>query len=330
MEFWTGFGHPLHLMAPPTDHRAPFRVWLLLGSGAVLALAALAWRRPPTGSDHAPLFQFLGRFHPLVIHLPIALILLVPVLELAGAALPQAHLRTTAGFVLGLAALTALGAAFDGWLLAWSGGYRGALVTRHMWGGIALAGLCLGTAWIRGGSTQRHPQGRWSGRSYAVILVALLGLLTWTSDQGGKLSHGDNFLTQYMPRRFKRWLGIAPPPAPPAPPSAPGGPSTLYTARIQPIFDHSCVSCHGPEKVKGGLRLDTYARLMLGGEDGPAVEPWLPAKSELIRRITLSSDDDDFMPSNNKNVLTPAQVKLLQEWIAASASDREPLAALHP
>ena len=313
-------------MALPPDHRAPPRCWLLLGLGAVLVLAVLAWRLPPTGNDHAPIFQFLGRFHPLVIHLPIALILLVPVLELAGAALPRAHLRTTAGFVLGLAAWTALAAAFDGWLLAWSGGYRGALVTRHMWAGIALAGLCFGTAWLRGDST---PARRY-GRSYAIVLVALLGLLSWTSDQGGKLSHGDNFLTQYMPGRFKRWLGIAAPVAPPAPAAAAGDPSTLYTARLQPIFDHSCVSCHGPEKVKGGLRLDTYARLMQGGEDGPAVEPWLPAKSELLRRITLTSDDDDFMPSNNKNVLTPAQVKLIQDWIAAGASDREPLAAVHP
>jgi mono/diheme cytochrome c family protein len=249
---------------------------------------------------------------------------------MGGSGGPRSHLRVTAGFVLWLAAFAAVGAAFDGWLLAWSGGYRGALVTRHLWGGIALAALCVGAGWCRRSSTHRHPEGRISSRGYAVVIVALLGVLAWTSDQGGKLSHGDTFLTQYMPGRVKRWLGISAPPAPPPAVAAAGGPATVYSARIQPLFDHSCVSCHGPDKVKGGLRLDTYARLMRGGEDGPAVEPWLPAKSELVRRITLTSEDDDFMPSNNKNVLTAAEVRLIQQWIAAGASDREPLAALHP
>jgi hypothetical protein len=85
------------------------------------------------------------------------------------------------------------------------------------------------------------------------------------------------------------------------------------------------VSCHGPEKVKGKFRLDTYARLMQGGDSGPSVVPWQPAKSELLRRLHLPSDDDDFMPSNGKNVLTELQKILIEKWIAAGASDRQPL-----
>jgi hypothetical protein len=75
-------------MAPSSAKPASARQWLLLGGGAILALVVLAWRLPPDGNEHAHLFQFLGRFHPLVIHLPIALILLVPVLEWVGAAAP--------------------------------------------------------------------------------------------------------------------------------------------------------------------------------------------------------------------------------------------------
>jgi uncharacterized membrane protein len=286
---------------------------------------------PPDGDSHGHITQFFGRFHPLIIHIPIGLILLVPVLELAGAAAPRAHLRATTQFVLWLATFGALAAAFDGWLLAWSGGYRGALVTRHLWGGIGVAILCLATAWMRGIAARRQSEGRLHGRAYAFLLVALLGLLTWTSDQGGKITHGDNFLVQYMPGRLRTLFRVA---APPVPPTAaairPGSASSLYTLRIQPIFNHSCISCHGTEKVKGGLRLDSYSQLMQGGENGAVVEPWRPDKSELLRRVTLSSDDDDFMPNNNKNVLSPAEVKLLQEWIAGGASDLEPANAVGP
>src|SRR5579883_2489114 len=102
-------------------------------------LAALAGGVPPDGRDHAAFAQFLGRFHPLVLHLPIALFLLVLVFEWLGREEPRSHLRPAAGWVLGLATATALAAAYDGWLLAWSGGYKSALVTRHMWGGILFA-----------------------------------------------------------------------------------------------------------------------------------------------------------------------------------------------
>ncbi len=95
-------------------------------------------------------------------------------------------------------------------------------------------------------------------------------------------------------------------------------------------MNRSCVSCHGTDKVKGGLRLDSYAQLMQGGEDGAAVEPWRPDKSELLRRVTLSPDDDDFMPNNDKNVLSAAEVKLIREWIAGGASELEPASAVGP
>jgi uncharacterized membrane protein len=319
------------MASPPQKSALPIR-WRWPGAGAFLLLALLAWRLPPNGEVHARIAQFFGRFHPLIIHLPIGLILLVPVLELAGAARPRTHLRAATQFVLWLAVLTAFGAAFDGWLLAWSGGYKGALVARHLWGGVAVAGLSLATACVRSASASPPPDGRAAGSAYPLLLAGLLVLLTRTSDQGGKLSHGENFLVQYMPGRVRTWLRISPAPTPraavPAAPSSASG--TLYARRIQPLFDRSCVSCHGPEKVKGGLRLDTYAQLMRGGENGAAVEPWRPEQSDLLRRITLSPDDDDFMPSNNKNLLDAAEVKIIRQWIAGGASDREPANVILP
>jgi mono/diheme cytochrome c family protein/uncharacterized membrane protein len=290
--------------------------------GAAL-LAVLALRAPPDGHERGAAAQFLGRFHPVIVHVPIALMLLVPVLELAGRARERAHLRAAAGFVLGLTVATAGFVALDGWLLGRTGGYRGHLVNAHLWGGVAFTFLCVLAASLRPSTTPASPR---LAAAYALALVACLGVLVWTSHQGGTLTHGEGYLTKEMPPRLRAWLGLRPPPRPPAP--APALAQTVYALRIQPILNRSCVSCHGPNKVKGGLRLDTYAGLMDGGDDDVSVVPWLPSESDLVRRITLPPDDDDFMPSNGKKILTPAEVRLIEDWIAAGASDHEPIQAL--
>ena len=300
-------------------------VWL----GLILAagLAALAWYRPPTGQTYGNLSQFLGRFHPLLVHLPIGLLVLVPVLEVAGAFGRREDLRSAAGFVLGLAAIGALAAALDGWLLARHGGYAGPLVIRHLWCGVALAALCLAAAAIR--PWFAADPSRWPGFVflYGPLLAATVLLMAWTSHQGGGITHGETFLTDQMPGSLRTWLRLtaAVPPKPAVVAASASGTQTLYGARIAPIFARSCVSCHGPAKVKGDLRLDSYAGLMQGGKGGDEIVPWQPGQSELVRRLILPADDDDHMPSNHKNPLTPGEIQLVEQWIAAGASDKQPL-----
>jgi uncharacterized membrane protein len=313
-------------VAPDSPPRRRSAVWL--GLGFALLLLALPLRFLPDGQEHSRLGQFLGRFHPALVHLPIALLALVPLMELAGSFKRWSHLRAAAGVVLGLAAAGALVSALDGWLLAWSGGYSGPLVIHHLWGGVALAGLCLVTARLR----MRYADGGRAGFVfiYAPLLLVAVGLMVWTSDQGGKISHGENFLTEYMPGRLRAWLHLAPPPPPRPIPSAAGSataPRTAYAGRIAPIFERSCVSCHNPKKAKAKLMLDSYDHLQRGSEDGPVVVAWYPGQSELVRRITLPRDDDDFMPSNGKNPLSPDEIKLIEQWIAAGASAAQPLDA---
>src|SRR5580658_971799 len=115
----------------------------LLGALCILGLISLALFAPPDGQTRSDFAQFLGDFHPLAVHLPIALLLLVPVLEIAGRNPRRSQLRTSAGFVLGLAALSAIATPYLGWMLAWSGGFEGRFVTQHMWGGISVAAAAL-------------------------------------------------------------------------------------------------------------------------------------------------------------------------------------------
>lgn len=273
-----------------------------------------------------------------MLHLPIALVLLVPLFELVGRSAPRSHLKAAAGFVLGLAAAAAILAAWDGWLLGWTGGYKGPVVLRHMYGGIWFATVCLAAASARaislgrtsgrlnGGEAQpSQSTGMAGGAVYSLLLAAAVCLMVWASHNGGSLSHGPTFLTEYLPR----WLGGRATEAAsrrvPAPAGAAAAPRTVYAAQIQPIFTRSCVACHGPTKHKANLRLDSYAALMAGGDSGAEIDPWLPNKSELYRRITLSPDDDDFMPNNGKNLLTPAELAAIRSWILAGASDKQPL-----
>ena len=94
---------------------------------------------------------------------------------------------------------------------------------------------------------------------------------------------------------------------------------------IRPLLHARCVSCHGPEKQKAGLRLDRRATAMRGGASGPAIVPGDAARSELIRRVA-SRDGAERMPPAGE-ALTSREVALLRAWIDAGANWPEAEAA---
>ena len=96
--------------------------------------------------------------------------------------------------------------------------------------------------------------------------------------------------------------------------------TTFYQARIAPILDKNCVGCHGPEKQKAKLRLDTHAWMMKGADSGEVVKPGDVQGSELYRRILLPASDEEVMPSDGKPLLSPNEKKLIEMWIAGGAS----------
>ncbi|MSU65372.1 MAG: hypothetical protein EXS38_04550 [Opitutus sp.] len=291
------------------------RLKSLLLALAILGLSALLLQAPPDGRERLPLAQFVGRFHPVVVHFPIALVLLVPFLELAGRRREGwSYLRSAAGVVLGIGTAGVLLATMLGWMLAWSGGYSGSLVLRHFQGGMFLSVASLLCLTLR--------QRRDAGTPYALALLGTVLLMGWTSHLGGSLTHGENYLTQHMPARMRRWLALAP-----SPTTTREG-ATFYAARIEPILENNCVTCHNANKHKGELRLESYTSLIKGGEHGTVIEPRGPKRSELFIRITLPPDDKHFMPSDGKKPLTADEVKLIELWIAAGASATQPLAAI--
>ena len=305
---------------------------LIAVSAAILLLLLLALlQAPPDGREHGDLSQFIGRFHPLVVHLPIALLLLVPLLECFGLLQRWSHLRESAGFVLILASISAFIAVFLGWLLAWSGAYEGQLVKSHMWGGFSLAVAIFLCCLLR----------LWNVRVYRIALLLTLALLVWTSDKGGKLTHGESFMTRYMPNSLRSLLHVpgasnkiqaaVKTAAPPLTNASVGvsRSATFYDARVAPIFGQKCTGCHNAEKRKGKLRLDTFENVMRGGKDGIVVRPGDTSQSELFRRINLSPEEKDFMPTDGKPPLTAPEIKVIELWIASGATNTLPEIEVH-
>jgi len=286
-----------------------FRLGLLTLLSILIVMVLLVFF-PPDGKERAEWMQFIGRFHPLVVHFPIALVLLVPILELAGRSARLSYLRLSTSFLLGLATLSATAAAILGWSLGRSGGYSGPLVTQHMWGGILLTFTCW-LYWVLR-ARLRQPE-----TLFRIPLAMAVVMVAWTGYRGGQLSLGADQLTEHMPAGLRRVLGVTRNHTV----LSKADPNTFYGARVHPIFAAHCVSCHGPDKHKANLRLDTYQGVMHGGKDGPVVQAGNTQGSDLFRRVTLPANHDDFMPKGGKRALSSDEVKLIELWIASGASE---------
>jgi len=93
-----------------------------------------------------------------------------------------------------------------------------------------------------------------------------------------------------------------------------------YDKDIKPIFEKSCFKCHGAEKQKGKLRVDSLQAALKGGEDGKVIEPGNSAKSVLVHNVSRIGDEDDWMPPTDKgDPLTKQQVGLIRAWIDQGA-----------
>lgn len=265
------------------------------------------------------LAQFAGRFHPLLVHFPIALLLLAALLRAIEGRLAWFDDRRESSYrwsrlVLALGALTAVASASTGWLLGNGGGYAGDAVTWHQWLGIAVAvssTLALAVGFASG------PRAR---RVEAILLAMAAILLMPAGHFGATLTHGDGYLTEYAPAWVKQLLGKAP--GARAGMLLAGRPPeriVVFTDLVAPVFASNCVSCHGPVKVEGGLRLDTADGVAKGGDDGKVVAGGRAASSELVRRIFLPASHEDAMPPRGHRTLSPADAALVRWWVDTGA-----------
>lgn len=93
-----------------------------------------------------------------------------------------------------------------------------------------------------------------------------------------------------------------------------------FSTDIKPIFDAACIKCHGVDKQKAELRLDSREGVLKGSEDGPVFEVGKSALSILVTNVARVGDEDDWMPPIDKGKpLTVEQVALIRAWIDQGA-----------
>jgi len=90
-------------------------------------------------------------------------------------------------------------------------------------------------------------------------------------------------------------------------------PEAHFQDKVWPLLDSRCISCHGPDKVKGGLRLDSREATLRGGDSGPALVPGKPADSLLLQAVLHARKDLEMPP---KEKLTPQDIAVLERWIS--------------
>jgi uncharacterized membrane protein len=275
--------------------------------------------------DDQVLLRFFGRLHPLVVHFPIALVLVATLIE-AGLSLRGRHrVSTTALTCLVFGAIMAAVAAWFGWLNAANesfGSAQALTILLHRWIGIAAAGLALAAVAL--GFCARGGQTRWTVNAYRGLLIIAAMLVAIGGHFGAELVYGQDYLVSVF---------RSSPPAQSAPAAVPTAPRVVagskpssaavrridFASEVQPILVEHCVHCHGSQRQRGGLVLVPIEATLARTGDGRVILPQDPDASPIMQRIRLPGDHPDLMPADD-DPLPAEKIAILAQWIEQGAT----------
>lgn len=301
-----------------TTRRKPIFL-TILGLGAcagMLAMPGIAG--PPNGEAMPDMMRFLGRFHPVILHLPIGILTLALLQEFAS--LFTRDVSSTRSIMF-FAAVSSVIAVIAGFLLYQSDldGEATDLGNRHLWGGIAFSCVTI-LAYIVKSWTDAGASAAWF---YRFLLLISAGVMAFASHDGASMVHGTDYLSKYAPPALKPLLGgkveNTTDPADASQGAAAAEP-LVYQDVVAPMMEEKCWKCHNADKIKGKFRMDTYELLVKGGKEGVGLVAGDAAKSNIVIRCELPIDDDERMPPDEKPGLTPEQLTVIKWWINAGAS----------
>ena len=304
------------------SQRGPW-ILTLFGLLVIVSLIALPfWAGPPPEDGLPDLAKFLGRFHPVVLHLPIGMLLLVMVLE-AGRLFSKDKSSSTL-VPLFFASASAVVAVLLGFVLYYSmpGDYGTELAERHLNGGIVFACVIIGAFIVKVWVDASEGRGVWFYRGMLLASSVIMGL---ASHDGASLTHGEDYLTKYAPNPVRKAMGLpikevkaveADDLVAVKPPEE----QVVYSDIIVPILEQKCYACHNAEKQKGKYRMDDYELLVKGGKEGDGIVHGESSDSNIVVRMELPEDDDEHMPPEGKKDLESHEVVLVKWWIDAGAS----------
>ncbi|HSB92483.1 MAG TPA: DUF1549 domain-containing protein [Flavitalea sp.] len=257
------------------------------------------------------LWNFLGRFHPAIVHFPIGLLYIALLFEFLGRRKRSLQYASSIRLTVAIAAGSAVVAVIMGLMLSNSGDYSADALQLHQWTGIATMVLSIFTAILYHKNLRQY--------AYLLLIGSTLGV-TLSGHFGAELTHGEDYLTSALPGNSEQ-------------PDLTAGPQYSFASmkgpltepqikelnlQVRSIFAHNCYSCHGQAKQKGDLRLDSKAAIFKGGKNGSILIPGNPSKSELVRRLHLPKSDKEAMPSKGKR-LSANDIAIIEFWIKQGA-----------
>ncbi|MEO8765673.1 MAG: c-type cytochrome domain-containing protein [Ginsengibacter sp.] len=261
--------------------------------------------------------EFFGHFHPLIVHLPIGILLIALLFKWLPANAKYQAFKPVVPFLLLCGMVSAIFACITGYLLSISDDYNETIVGWHKWMGITVAVTSI-LLYAKEKNIQVL-------RNAKFLSLALFILIMITGHLGGLLTHGSDYLTRPLADIFEneKAANTVIKPVPDV------QQAVAYSEVIRPILQTRCYSCHGPNKQKGGLRMDDSLKLLKGGKDGIVIDLANVDSSEMIKRLLLPVDNQDHMPPKEKPQPTESQVTLLHWWIANGANFTKKVKDLH-
>ncbi len=238
--------------------------------------------------------MWLGKFHPLALHFPIVFGILIIIYFLFYQ--KRRFSLDTEKLLIAGSAIVASIVAVLGLLLAGENTSGGKLILIHKWGGIAIAML----SWFYLSLL------RVKSVFLKIYSIIFLFVLTVATHKGAQITHGINALSIPEKKSENQAESL-------------NANAYVYEITVAPILDEKCVACHGPDKSKGDLRLDTPENILKGGEHGNLLGSGINDSGLLLNRIHLPLAHDDHMPPDGKTQLTKEEISILNHWVKSGA-----------
>jgi uncharacterized membrane protein len=271
-------------------------------------------------SNQNPWLGVGGNLHPAVVHFPIALLSVAALFE--GLQILRKRPEPAPGtrMITMLAAVSACVASLLGWFLEEHSGTSGRTFDLHKWIGLGATAVAVAAAFLS--IKAASCRGTLAAMRLALILgAALVGV---TGYFGGELVFGENHVLAPLTKKT-----TAPPhhgfPAltgadEKKPLLTPGASKVSFEKEIAPIIKDMCFKCHGGEKVKGKLKLNTKALAMEGGQGGKSIIPGKASLSSFYTALVADPESDQYMPPPKEKARpTKEQIERVKKWIEEGA-----------
>lgn len=253
---------------------------------------------------------FIGRFHPLIVHLPIGVFILGYLFEvlfkLGYHNIVNSRKIIVVTYSIGL--LAGIIAAFTGWLLSFSDDYGIEPLNDHKYLGIITLLVMLFVIIYQVKASLDKAKLKLGFSTVAIVLTALTGHL------GGNLTHGPSYLVEYGPNFLKsknsaeyRAINEINPDS-----------LQIYGHILKPLFENKCMECHNTENSKGGLSLEGYSDLFKEADHAQPIIPRNPNTSELFTRVSLPTNHEKAMPPRGVG-FGYTEIQILKYWIENGA-----------